>query len=160
MSVADRVITNSGDVAELTFGVLDVSQYSKSVHSEQAGAQVIFVGTTRDTFQDRKVIRLEYEAYSSLALRTLTSIFVDARRRFPSTIQCAVCHRLGNVPVGEASIVVAVSSPHRKAGFEACEFILEEVKLKAQIWKREWYEGDDPSQATWKENFPPDVRNE
>ncbi|KAG8930675.1 Molybdopterin synthase catalytic subunit [Tulasnella sp. 417] len=155
MSAADRVITDSGDVAELTFKVLDVNQYSKSIQSEQAGAQVMFVGTTRDTFQEKKVIRLEYEAYSSMALRTLTSIFVDVRRRCPGIIHCAVCHRLGNVPVGEASIVVAVSSPHRKAAFEACEFILEEVKLKAQIWKREWYEGEDPSQATWKENFPP-----
>ncbi|KIO24870.1 hypothetical protein M407DRAFT_97322 [Tulasnella calospora MUT 4182] len=155
MSAADRVTTDSGDVAELTFGVLDVNQYLKSIHSEQAGAQAMFVGTTRDTFQNKKVVRLEYEAYSSMALRTLTSIFLDARRQFPGIIRCAVSHRLGSVPVGEASIVVAVSSPHRKAAFEACEFILEEVKLKAQVWKREWYEGEDPSQATWKENFPP-----
>ncbi|KAG8946422.1 Molybdopterin synthase catalytic subunit [Tulasnella sp. 424] len=156
MSLADRVITEAGDVVELTFGLLDVNQCSKTIHSEQAGAQVMFIGTTRDTFQDKKVVRLEYEAYSSMALRTLTSILVDVRHRFPSIIHCAVCHRLGNVPVGEASIIVAVSSPHRKVAFEACELILEEVKLKAQIWKREWYKGEDPSEATWKENFPPE----
>lgn len=69
-------------------------------------------------------------------------------------IHCAVHHRLGLVPVGEASIVIAVSSPHRREAFRACEYILEEVKLKAQIWKREWYEGDDVEEASWKENFP------
>lgn len=74
-------------------------------------------------------------------------------------IRCAVYHRLGLVPVGEASIVIAVSSPHRKEAFRACEFILEEVKLKAQIWKREWYEGDEETDAAWKENFPPPRRN-
>ncbi|KAG8946425.1 Molybdopterin synthase catalytic subunit [Tulasnella sp. 424] len=133
MSGAGRVITDIGDIAELTFGPLDIDQYSRAIHSEQAGAQVMFIGTTRDTFQEKKVIRLEYEAYSSMALRTLTSIFVDVRRRFPSIIHCAVGHRIGNVPVGETSIIVAVSSPHRKVAFEACELILEEVKSKAQI---------------------------
>ena len=68
----------------------------------------------------------------------------------------AVHHRLGEVPVGEASIVIAVSSPHRREAFEACEFVLEEVKKQAQIWKREWYLDDGASkddQSAWKENF-------
>jgi molybdopterin synthase catalytic subunit len=63
---------------------------------------------------------------------------------------------LGEVPVGEASIVIAVSSPHRREAFEACEFVLEEVKKQAQIWKREWYLDDGASkddQSAWKENF-------
>lgn len=73
----------------------------------------------------------------------------------PSTvvIHCAVHHRLGIVPVGEPSIVIAVSSPHRKEAFRACESILEEVKLKAQIWKREYYEGALDEDATWKANY-------
>lgn len=68
----------------------------------------------------------------------------------------AIHHRLGEVPVGEASIVIAVSSPHRREAFEACEWILEEVKKKAQIWKREWYDENDGTgdEASWKENFP------
>ena len=65
---------------------------------------------------------------------------------------CAVYHRLGTVPVGEASIVIAVSSPHRKEAFQACENILEEVKLKAQIWKREYYAGVREEDAQWKAN--------
>lgn len=116
----------------------------------------------------RKVIRLEYEAYVPLALKTMATILAKARELggedgaahstpAPSTslVRSTVHHRLGLVPVGEASIVIAVSSPHRKEAFRACEYILEEVKLKAQIWKREWYEGDKVEEATWKENFPP-----
>ena len=69
-----------------------------------------------------------------------------------SLVQCAVVHRLGNVPVGEPSIVIAVSSPHRKEAFVACEYILEEVKHRAQIWKREFYEGERDEEAEWKAN--------
>jgi molybdopterin synthase catalytic subunit len=67
---------------------------------------------------------------------------------------CAVSHRLGVVPVGEPSIVIAVSSPHRREAFEACEEILEEVKAKAQIWKREYYRGEPDEAAQWKANAP------
>lgn len=68
-----------------------------------------------------------------------------------SLVKSAVYHRLGAVPVGEPSIVIAVSSPHRKEAFIACEFILEEVKEKVQIWKREYYEGEE-NEAEWKAN--------
>lgn len=67
-------------------------------------------------------------------------------------IRCTIYHRLGTVPVGEPSIVIAVSSPHRKEAFAACEYILEEVKKKAQIWKREYYEGEREEDAEWKAN--------
>lgn len=69
-----------------------------------------------------------------------------------SLVHCSVYHRLGTVPVGEASIVIAVSSPHRKEAFSACEYILEQVKLKVPIWKKEIYEDGEPS---WKENGVP-----
>jgi molybdopterin synthase catalytic subunit len=72
-----------------------------------------------------------------------------------AVIKCAVHHRLGTVPVGEPSIVIAVSSPHRKESFLACEYILEEVKVKAQIWKREFYEGEKEEDAEWKNNMAP-----
>ncbi|KAG9014719.1 Molybdopterin synthase catalytic subunit [Tulasnella sp. JGI-2019a] len=162
--------TPEGDIAVLTFDILDSSIITRSVQSDQAGAVALFIGTTRDNFKGRKVIRLEYEAYTSLALKTMVQILTEARRNdndlsnessmpVSSLIRCAVHHRLGLVPVGEASIVIAVSSPHRKEAFRACEFILEEVKLKAQIWKREWYEGGGVNEATWKENFPPVRKN-
>ena len=94
------------------------------------------------------VTRLDYEAYSKLAIKTMADIIRTAYETVP-LIHCAVHHRLGRVPVGEASIVIAVSSSHRKESFLACELILEEVKQKVQVWKREYYDGGD---AEWKAN--------
>jgi len=81
----------------------------------------------------------------------LSSIHHPENGPVPSVTRCAIHHRLGIVPVGEPSVVIAVSSPHRKAAFVACEMILEEVKLKVQIWKKEYYEGQG-EEAEWKAN--------
>lgn len=70
----------------------------------------------------------------------------------PPILRCAVHHRLGTVDVGQPSIVIAVSSPHRREAFLACEYILEQVKLRAQIWKREFYDGEPSDNAQWKTN--------
>lgn len=97
-------------------------------------------------------------------MKTMQAIVLATQQRFqrsdhapsgaPSPyIRCAIHHRLGAVSVGEPSIVIAVSSPHRKEAFEACEYILEEVKRKAQIWKKEYYDGEADEQAEWKTDF-------
>lgn len=110
------------------------------------------------------VTRLDYQAYSKLAAKTIIDIIRNAHAAHsrsahqlePSSASPIICtavyHRLGTVPVGQPSIVIAVSSPHRKEAFEACESMLEEVKLKAQIWKREYYEGVPDDEAEWKAN--------
>jgi molybdopterin synthase catalytic subunit len=110
------------------------------------------------------VTRLEYQAYSKLAIKTMADIIRAAHeltsrsghhpasQPISSLIQCAIHHRLGTVPVGEPSVVIAVSSPHRKEALVACELILEEMKLKAQIWKREYYEDDNEEEPEWKAN--------
>ena len=111
------------------------------------------------------VTRLDYQAYSKLAIKTMADIVRAAHTTYgrsshspdqsspgTSLVRSAVHHRLGTVPVGEPSIVIAVSSPHRKEAFRACEFILEEVKVKVQIWKREFYEGEREGEAEWKTN--------
>jgi molybdopterin synthase catalytic subunit len=109
------------------------------------------------------VTRLDYQAYSKVAVKTMANIIREARAQasrsehqvegyVSSILKCAVYHRLGTVPVGEASIVIAVSSPHRRESFVACEYILEQVKRRAQIWKREFYEGEREEDAAWKEN--------
>lgn len=111
----------------------------------------------------KTVTRLDYQAYSKVAIKTMANIIHDVHTRVSrsehhpegyvsSIIKCVVHHRLGTVPVGEPSIVIAVSSPHRKESFVACEYILEEVKRRAQIWKREFYEGERDEDAEWKEN--------
>lgn len=117
-------------------------------------------------YTGKVVTRLDYQAYSKLAIKTMADIIRAAHRNanrslsshhpeqssVASLIRTAVYHRLGTVPVGEPSIVIAVSSPHRKEAFAACEFILEEVKQKVQIWKREFYEGEREEDAEWKAN--------
>lgn len=129
----------------------------------------------------KRVTRLTYEAYSALCIRTFASIVSRARALSsctnahalpsssapapsptdpsPSTLKrIALHHRLGEVPVGQASIIIAVSSPHRREAFRACEWILEEVKREAQVWKREWYAdegaGGKEEGSTWKSNAP------
>ncbi|KAI5121289.1 hypothetical protein M0805_002332 [Coniferiporia weirii] len=160
-STAARLSTDDGSVCALTYDPLDTSAIVDSVTSDAAGAKAIFVGTTRNSFRGKVVTRLEYQAYSRLAIKTMASILRAARSSVsrsdhdptaPSLIHCALYHRLGTVPVGEPSIVIAVSSPHRKEAFRACEFILEEVKLKAQIWKKEYYDGEREEDAEWKAN--------
>lgn len=98
------------------------------------------------------VTRLDYQAYTKLALKTIDDILASTRKSTTDVLHVTVYHRLGTVPVGEPSIVIAVSSPHRKEAFVACELILEEVKARAQVWKREFYEGEPDETAQWKEN--------
>lgn len=151
------------NVCALTYDELDIQSITRSVGDDGAGATVVFVGTTRNKFKGKVVTRLEYQAYSKLAMKTVAGIVRNAyddsvKRATNSTstshlISCAVHHRLGTVPVGEASIVIAVSSPHRQEAFVACEQILEDVKRKAQIWKREYYQGEDEEKAEWKANY-------
>ena len=108
--------------------------------------------------------RLEYQAYSRMAVSVMKDIFISAHANatrsehaVPSgppvspLLHCVVHHRLGVVPVGEASIAIAVSSPHRKEAFVACEYLLEQVKLSVPIWKKEVYESGD---QRWKANNP------
>ncbi|KAF7793345.1 hypothetical protein EIP86_004457 [Pleurotus ostreatoroseus] len=163
-SVEARLDTEDGTVA-LTYASLLVEDIISSVRDDRAGATAVFVGTTRNSFKGKVVTRLDYQAYSRLAIKTMSSILDDARQHIcrsahspageavPTLIKCAIHHRLGTVPVGEPSIVIAVSSPHRKESFLACEYILEQVKLKAQIWKREFYEGAGEDEAEWKANY-------
>ncbi|KAJ3479612.1 hypothetical protein NLI96_g8940 [Meripilus lineatus] len=162
-SVAAREETSEG-IAVLTYDDLDVQQIIASVGDNGAGATAVFIGTTRDSFKGKVVTRLDYQAYSKLAMKTMMSIIHAAHERcsrsthhtenkpVSAIIRVAVHHRLGTVPVGQPSIVIAVSSPHRRESFEACEFVLEEVKQKAQIWKREFYEGESEETAEWKAN--------
>ncbi|CAE6444109.1 unnamed protein product [Rhizoctonia solani] len=164
----------TGDSFSLSHFSLDINKIMDSVRDDGAGALAVFLGTTRDNFNGKQVTRLEYESYSKLAVKSMAKIASDARKlKVPphdfgptsSTpvptdaallTRIAIHHRLGEVPVGEASIVIAVTSPHRRESFYICEWILEQVKMKTPIWKREWYAESEPSnEAVWKANFPP-----
>ncbi|KAG6862361.1 hypothetical protein C0995_011801 [Termitomyces sp. Mi166 len=153
----------------LSYAPLDVNSIVKFVQDDGAGAVALFIGTTRNSFKGKAVTRLEYQAYSKLAIKTMANIMREAAsaiersehqtstQGIPSLIRCAIHHRLGSVSVGEPSIGIRlpsspISSPHRREAFVACESILENVKRRAQIWKREYYEGKPDREAEWKGN--------
>ncbi|KAF7306885.1 Molybdenum cofactor synthesis 2 [Mycena indigotica] len=144
---------------ELSYS-LDPQSVIASVGNDGAnGAIAVFIGLTRKDNLDGKIVaRLEYQAYTKLAIKTMANVIQEVySATFPSDSSApiakfAVHHRLGVVPVGEASIVIAVSAPHRKEAFAACESVLEEVKAKCQIWKREFYENEADDRAEWKAN--------
>lgn len=123
-------------------GPIDVGAVTAAVTHPAAGAIVTFVGTTRDHNEGRRVIRLEYEAYEEMALSELRKLGQAAAGEWPIE-KVAIEHRVGVVPVGEASVVIAVSSAHRGAAFEACRFLIDRLKEVVPIWKKELYEGGE-----------------
>ncbi len=97
----------------MTDDALSVDEAQKLVSSNAAGAIATFTGTTRDTFKGKKVLYLEYEAYHDMAIKEMNKLCVKARAKYDDVIGVAVLHRLGTVRTGEASVLIAVSSPHR-----------------------------------------------
>ena len=150
---------NDGVYVSLTHDPLDPTTIMDLVRSPEAGAIVLFAGTTRNNFAGtslpctnpgKTVIHLDYEAFPDMALPSLSSIASDAKKQW-SLFGVAVTHRLGRVPIGQESILIAVSAAHRREAWDAAEWILEEVKRKTEIWKRESYE-DPRQEPEWKAN--------
>lgn len=108
------------------------------------GAAVTFTGTARDHSPGRDgVEKLEYEAYETAALDRMAEVVAEVRRRWPDCRRVALLHRVGLLAVGDAAVVVSVSSPHRDAAFEAARFAIDELKRTVPIWKREtWEDGE------------------
>jgi molybdopterin synthase catalytic subunit len=110
------------------------------------GALSLFVGVVRNEHAGRRVLRLEYEAYEEMALPLMESIAAEARQRWPIS-DIRMVHRLGTLEIGEASVAVAVSSPHRAEAFAACRFAIDALKATVPIWKKEFYQDG----AVWRE---------
>ena len=131
----------------LTHEVIDSNAVAAAVRRDEAGAVLVFEGVTRNHHGGRSVVRLEYEAYVEMAERELAAIVRLALDTWPG-IRAAVVHRLGVVSLGEASVVIAVSAPHRDAAYAANRFLIDTLKAKVPIWKKEVYEDG----STWKAN--------
>ncbi|XP_013135464.1 PREDICTED: molybdopterin synthase catalytic subunit 2, partial [Papilio polytes] len=138
------------DHLKLTEDKLSVEAISELVGDSSCGAISVFIGTTRDNFEGKKVVKLEYEAYEAMALKAFKDICNELRGRWPAVHGIAIYHRLGAVACGEASLVVAVSSAHRGPALAAAAHCLERLKASAPVWKREHYAGD--LAPHWKEN--------
>src|SRR4029079_5204034 len=126
---------------ELTDNSIDTSVIVNRVRHPEAGAVGLFLGTTRDLTAGRQTVALDYEAYREMAERQLFELEAEARRRWP-VIECSITHRLGRVPPTEASVAIAVSTPHRRDAFEAGQWLIDALKHDVPIWKREqWSDG-------------------
>lgn len=127
---------------------LNVDEISNLVSSPSCGAISLFVGTTRDNFENKQVVQLEYEAYEPMAVKAMEKVCEDIRKKW-KVEHIAVYHRLGIVPVMEASVVIAVSSPHRAESLQAVQYAIHTLKSSTPIWKKEVYVSEE---AEWKEN--------
>ncbi|XP_054881758.1 molybdopterin synthase catalytic subunit-like [Poeciliopsis prolifica] len=137
------------DIFRLSHDWLSVQEVVDSVSSSRCGAVSVFIGATReDQAEGRKVIGLQYEAYEAMVQSELSRLAGALRARWPSLLHVCIHHRLGWVKVGEASVVMAISSPHRQDG-QAIQHAVTQLKASAPIWKKEVY---DTHQSSWKEN--------
>mgnify|MGYP001550796957 CR=1 FL=1 len=128
-------------MVELTNKVIDVTKLLSDVGSHQAGAIVLFLGTTREFTDDRRTESLDYECYGGMAEKKLAELEAQTLERWP-IIRCAVVHRVGRLDPGEASVAIAVSSPHREDAFEAGKWLIDTLKEVVPIWKKEnWSDG-------------------
>ena len=121
---------------------IDVAQLERSVSDPAAGAIVTFTGSTRAENAGREVIRLEYEAYESMALKEMRKLAVEAHRRF-TLKRIAICHRIGVVEIGEVSVAIAVAAAHRGEAFDGCRFAIDRLKQIVPIWKKEHFQGGE-----------------
>jgi MoaE-MoaD fusion protein len=131
-------------VFELWAGALDAAAAARRIEHPSCGAVVLFVGNARDRNREREVVRLDYEAFASMAESEMAHIFEDCRARISGedgrhALRMLVLHRTGSVAVGEPAVVVAVASPHRDAAFQGARFLIDELKARVPLWKREVY---------------------
>jgi len=126
---------------ELIQEPIDTGWLLEYVSSPQAGAVVLFLGTTRQFTGERETASLDYECYPEMAEAKLAELEAEARRRWP-IIELALVHRLGHLELAEASVAVAVSTAHRQAAFEAGKWLIDTLKQDVPIWKKEnWSDG-------------------
>lgn len=136
----------------LTHDPIDHAALTESVRRDGCGAVVLFLGTVRDLTGDQRTVFLDYEAYPPMAEKKLAEIEAEVRRHWPVG-EIAMVHRLGRLGVGEVSVAVAVSTPHRGDAFDACRYAIDTLKELVPIWKKEnapdgrseWVEGGSPS---------------
>ena len=124
------------DLVQLVRQPIDLAALSAATPAD--GALCLFVGVVRDHNAGRAVLRLEYEAYEEMALPLMEQIAGEARRLHPVS-QLRLVHRLGALAIGDASVAVAVASPHRQEAFAACRFAIDALKARVPIWKKEFY---------------------
>jgi molybdopterin converting factor subunit 1 len=127
------------DFVEITTSLLDVGKIARRVVLPECGASVTLDGYAREWTAGRRTSYLVYEAYEPMALSEMRRLADEAHKRFQIS-HVGIVHRTGRLEIGETSVVITVSAPHRKAAFEACEWLIRELKRTVPIWKKEVFE--------------------
>jgi MoaE-MoaD fusion protein len=140
------------DIFRIVHDPIDSVEIVESLKAPEDGALVLFDGFVRNSFKGHATEYLVYEAYEAMACAKMREIGVQIREKFP-VHRLAIIHRLGRLEIGETSVLIAVSSPHRAAAFDACRYAIDTLKRTVPIWKKEyfvggavWAEGELPSQ--------------
>ena len=136
------MVPNSAPSILVTEGPLDPGELTDRVRTGGSGAVVTFLGTTRDHNAGRRVTMLEYEAYRPMADKMLARVASEMIERWELG-GVAIGHRIGRVDIGEISLVVAASAPHRQDAFQACQHAIDRIKQIVPIWKKEHFEGGE-----------------
>ena len=141
--------------ASIVRNPIDSQQVLNSIKRGEDGAALVFEGVVRDQSRGRKTRYLEYEAYEEMALQQMESLAAQALTQFQIR-DVAIVHRLGHLEIGETSVLIAVASAHRAAGFDACRWLIDSLKRTVPIWKKEYFEDG----AVWGdgEPFPTEIR--
>lgn len=125
---------------------INLNEIVKYVGDPEAGAITTFLGVTREKSDNRKVLYLDYDAYPEMAVKKMEEIGNEIKEKW-NALKIAIVHRVGRLKVGEVSVGIAISTPHRKEGFEACKYAIDRIKEIAPIWKKEVWEGGEE----WKD---------
>ena len=139
---------------ELTENILDPEKITAQVRRDTNGSVITFLGTTRDNFEGKTVLTLEYEAFDEMAVKKLKEVRMELMAEF-GLEEVAISHRIGTVGIGEISLVVAIGSPHRKEGFKACQKAVDRIKEMVPIWKKEIYQDGSRWVACEDHEFEP-----
>lgn len=132
---------------------IDVEEVTQKVTSRNAGAITVFIGTVREMTKGKKTLHLEYQAYSSMAIKMFEQISKEIQEQWPDA-KVAITHRIGRLEISDIAVVIAVSSPHRKMAYEANEYAIDRIKQIVPIWKKEFWEDGTEWIGDQLENVP------
>jgi molybdopterin synthase catalytic subunit len=124
------------DISSLPLMLMDSFNMTST---PDAGGQAIFVGTVRNQTQNKKVLKLVFEAYTPMAIKEMQKIALTLEERW-GALKVVIHHRVGELLVGDVAVIIAVSTPHRAAAFEACQYAIDTLKETVPIWKKEFFE--------------------
>lgn len=142
------------DIYEITREPIDKLGLERRLLTGAAGAMVTFDGVVREQTKGRRVVRLQYEAYAPMAVKEMQRIGAEVRERWPEIERVGMIHRFGELAISDSSVVIVVTSPHRRVAFEACHYTIDRLKQTVPIWKKEvfedgeeWVEGQRPVES-------------